>query len=87
LLIQNFGFKISVDKKKTTLGKNRVILFLFQMTQGLSERTIWNTPLDYASPIITDNLLNYDFKPITRAHVGGRFGRRSRLVAAHFALY
>jgi hypothetical protein len=22
-----------------------------------------------------------------RAHVGGRFGRRSRLVAAHFALY
>jgi hypothetical protein len=24
---------------------------------------------------------------ITRAHIGGRFGRRSRLVAAHFALY
>ena len=22
-----------------------------------------------------------------RAHVGGRFGQRSRLVAAHFALY
>ena len=24
---------------------------------------------------------------LTRAHVGGRFGQRSRLVAAHFALY
>ena len=24
---------------------------------------------------------------LVRAHVGGRFGRRSRLVAAHFALY
>jgi hypothetical protein len=42
---------------------------------------------------VSDNQFECFFIPVfarhkgARAHVGGRFGRRSRLVAAHFALY